>query len=310
MTKYFFLLFTVITQAFGQADSTSGHRDSTLARVLIPAYETMATAWDYPRNPFSDSLPSNPHLAEQIKLGFRIFTETPEQASRVTGNAISCNNCHLNAGQKEKAMPLVGISTVYPEYNKRAGRLITLEDRIVECFMRSSNATGKAHGKEDGAGTITAHTKEVLAVSSYLTWLSAGYPVGKKLPWRGQNAIHEDSLLPVNKLDAKHGERLYMEKCMSCHGKDGQGVEIGDKKAGPLWGAKSWNDGAGAARVYTLAGIIRYMMPYLDPGSLSDEEAQHIAAYITSKLRPKFPFKNKDWPTEKIPPDAVYYKRK
>ena len=94
---------------------------------------------------------------------------------------------------------------------------------------------------------------------------------------------------------------------MSCHGADGQGVQIGDKKAGPLWGPASWNDGAGAARVYTLAGIIRYSMPYLNPGSLTDEEAQQVAAFITSKPRPVYPFKNLDYTGSKIPVDAVYY---
>jgi thiosulfate dehydrogenase len=89
---------------------------------------------------------------------------------------------------------------------------------------------------------------------------------------------------------------------------DGQGVQIGDKKAGPLWGPDSWNDGAGAARVYTLAGIIRYTMSYLDPGSLTDEEAQQLAAFITSKPRPRFPFKDKDYPSAPIPVDAVYYR--
>ena len=84
-------------------------------------------------------------------------------------------------------------------------------------------------------------------------------------------------------------------------------MQIGDKKAGPLWGDDSWNDGAGAARVYTLAGIIRYAMPYLDPGSLSDEEAQHVAAYINSQPRPRYPFKDRDYPGSKIPVDAVYY---
>ena len=66
------------------------------------------------------------------------------------------------------------------------------------------------------------------------------------------------------------------------------GRAIGDKKAGPLWGPDSWNDGAGAARVYTLAGIIRYTMPYLDPGSLTDEDAQQLAAFINSKPRPVY----------------------
>jgi thiosulfate dehydrogenase len=98
-----------------------------------------------------------------------------------------------------------------------------------------------------------------------------------------------------------------MERCTSCHGADGQGVAIGDKKAGPLWGPDSWNDGAGASRTYTLAGIIRYSMPYLDPGSLTDEEAQQVAAFITSKPRPSYPFKHRDYRTEKLPPDAVYY---
>jgi thiosulfate dehydrogenase len=74
-----------------------------------------------------------------------------------------------------------------------------------------------------------------------------------------------------------------------------------------LWGPDSWNDGAGAARIYTLAGIIRYSMPYLDPGSLTDEEAQHLAAFINSQPRPAFPFKDGDYRTEKLPVDSVYY---
>ncbi len=82
---------------------------------------------------------------------------------------------------------------------------------------------------------------------------------------------------------------------------------MGDKKPGPLWGPDSWNDGAGASRVYTLAGIIRYAMPYLDPGSLTDQEAQELAAFITSKPRPSYPFKAQDYLTEKLPADSVYY---
>ena len=84
-------------------------------------------------------------------------------------------------------------------------------------------------------------------------------------------------------------------------------MAIGDKKAGPLWGPDSWNDGAGAARVYTLAGIIRYSMPYMRPGRLTDEEAQELAAFIDSKPRPEYPFKQKDYQSEKLPVDSVYY---
>ena len=134
-------------------------------------------------------------------------------------------------------------------------------------------------------------SKEVLAVQAYLTWLAKGYAVGQNPSWRGQNAIERDKLIPVDKLDTARGQAVYLERCQSCHGPEGQGVQIGDKKAGPLWGPDSWNDGAGAARVYTLAGIVRYSMPYLDPGSLSDADAQNVAAFINSQTRPHYPFK-------------------
>jgi cytochrome c len=58
-----------------------------------------------------------------------------------------------------------------------------------------------------------------------------------------------------------------------------------------------------------LAGIIRYAMPYLDPGSLSDEEAQLLAVFITSMPRPAYPFKRDDYVTSGPPVDAVYYGR-
>src|SRR5262249_58189152 len=123
--------------------------------------------------------------------------------------------------------------------------------------------------------------------------------------WRNRNALPAESLIPVDKLDRARGQAIYAERCTSCHGLDGQGVQIGDKKAGPLWGDHSWNDGAGAARVYTLAGIIRYAMPYLDPGSLTDEEAQQVATFITSQPRPRFPFKEKDYGGGEDPGDGV-----
>lgn len=198
-------------------------------------------------------------------------------------------------------MPLVGIACIYPEYNKREGRLFSLEDRIVGCFKRSQCAVGEQ--------TPTTESKEVLAIAAYLSWLSEGFPFGKKQQWRGHNVIPPGKLIPLDQLDPKRGEMLFKEKCSNCHGMDGQGVEIGDKKAGPLWGPDSWNDGAGAARIYTLAGMIRYAMPYLDPGGLTDEEAQHIATFINSQSRPVFPFKDLDYSTEKLPTDAVYYKR-
>lgn len=270
------------------------------AGPLVPASTTMVSAWDVPRDPTMDPELKKSADAELVRLGYRIFTNTPKEAPQYASGTVSCSNCHLNAGQRERALPLVGVSVAYPEMNRRAERLFSLEDRIIECFMRS----------EDGTEVTEAfpgpETREVKAVKAYLDWLSKGHEKDK-LPWRGKNTIPADKLIPAKDLDRAKGEALFLEKCVNCHGQDGQGVQIGDKKAAPLWGKDSWNDGAGAARVYTLAGIIRYAMPYLDPGSLTDEEAQQIAAFITSKERPVYPFKEKDYVKAGPPPDAVYY---
>ena len=278
-----------------------------LAGPLISSRTTMVTAWEFPRNPLTDPSLDDSRLANEIRSGFRIFTNTGVEAARFTPGRMTCNNCHLNGGQREKSLPLVGITGMFPEYNRRSGRLFTLGDRIVDCFLRSQNATGSAHEDEE-LPSLTA--REVLALSAYLTWLSKGFEAGKNPPWRGQNTIPPAKLIPIGSLQPAKGEAIFKERCITCHGIDGQGVAVGDKKPGPLWGPDSWNDGAGAARVYTLAGIIRYSMPYLDPGSMTDEEAQHLAVFINSQPRPVFPFKDKDYRTEKLPVDSVYYARK
>jgi thiosulfate dehydrogenase len=283
---------------------------------LIPARMTMVTAWDYPKNPLDDPSLDDSRLSRDIKWGYQIFTDTPGQAGRLTPGKVSCNNCHMNGGQRERSLPLVGVAAMFPEYNRRAARLISLPDRVVDCFLRSQNATGlvtEENGEvpADAAGKLPSPTsREVLAVSAYITWISGGLPIGRNPEWRGQNTIQSSALLPLDQLDRGRGENLYVERCSSCHGVDGQGVQIGTKKAGPLWGPDSWNDGAGAARVYTLAGIIRYSMPYLDPGSLTDQDAQQIAAYIDSKPRPAYPFKDLDYKGDKVPIDAVYYAKR
>jgi len=284
-----------------------------LADVLIPSSTTMVTAWDIPQDPLTDKSLDDSRLSKDVRWGYKLFTDTPHEAKQYAPGKMSCSNCHLNAGQRERSLPLVGVAGMFPEYNRRSGRLYSLNDRIVDCFWRSENATGavEGDGKDAAVEKLPSPTsKEVLAIAAYLTWLARGATVGKNPSWRGQNTIDAKALIPVGKLDRQKGEAIFMERCITCHGADGQGVAVGDKKPGPLWGPDSWNDGAGASRVYTLAGIIRYAMPYLNPGSLTDEEAQDVAAFITSKPRPTFPYKQTDYLTEKLPGDAVYYAKR
>ena len=68
-------------------------------------------------------------------------------------------------GSLQRALPLVGVAGMFPEYNRRSGRLFTLNDRIVDCFLRSQNATG---AETDSERLPTQTSKEVLAVAAYL----------------------------------------------------------------------------------------------------------------------------------------------
>jgi thiosulfate dehydrogenase len=116
----------------------------------------------------------------------------------------------------------------------------------------------------------------------------------------------DEKLIPIEQFDIGRGEQILTQQCAACYGADGQGVEIAGVKPGPLWGAGSWNDGAGAARVYALAGYVRYATPLTVPGMLGDVEAQHVSAYINSHERPVFAHKRDDYPNGDVPVDAVY----
>src|SRR4029077_11778089 len=151
---------------------------------LISSRTTMVTAWEFPRNPLTDATLDDSKLSNEIRLGFRIFTNTPHEAQRFTPSKVSCSNCHLNGGQRERSLPLVGVAAMFPEYNRRSGRLYTLGDRIVDCFLRSENATGTietAGGRQtsdEELETVPSPTsKEVLAIAAYITWLARGSEV-------------------------------------------------------------------------------------------------------------------------------------
>src|SRR5215470_879263 len=180
--------------------SACSSRPGKLSGPLISSRTTMVTAWDFPKNPLDDRTLDDPKLydarvANQIRSGFKIFTDTPHEAPQFAPGKMSCNNCHLNGGQRERSLPLVGVAGSFPEYNKRSGRLYSLNDRIVDCFLRSENATGAVD-----APAPTPTSKEVLAVAAYLTWLAKGFEVGKNPAWRGQNTIETAKLIPIAKL--------------------------------------------------------------------------------------------------------------
>ena len=230
---------------------------------------------------------------ELIKLGYKYSTETATALDGYVGNTLSCASCHANGGM-DGSLDLVGITKTYPMYNPRAGKEVTVEDRINGCFRRSMN--GKPLSK-DGP-----EMKEMVA---YFDYISQNVPDGtKERPWAKLAKIEGE--LP-EKPNVDNGREIYQAACASCHGQNGQGANNGLA----LWGDNSYNIGAGMTRLRTAGGFIKAYVPKAtkggyEQGSLTDEEALNIAAYINSQNRPDFPDKIHDWPNGDAPDDVAY----
>lgn len=232
------------------------------------------------RPPAEEDVPPSPKLVQAIREGERIFVDTPRYAARFTGNALSCANCHLDRGRLATAAPMWAALPHFPMYRKKNRRINTIQVRMQGCFRYSENGTPPP---VDG--------RVMTALTAYLHWLSTGMPMGIRPAAAGFPRIAE----PPKPMDRVRGRRVFMARCAMCHGSQGQGrVLRGRRLFPPLWGAASFNWGAGMHRVDKAASFIKYNMPYGAGGSLSVQEAWDVAAYVDSHPRPQDPRFTKD----------------
>ncbi len=150
---------------------------------------------------------------------------------------------------------------------------------------------------------------------SYISFISATERVGKSLDGRGAPAIK----LPAAAGDPQHGQLVFTQTCVVCHGANGQGQRLAQADAQqtgrrylfpPLWGPDSYNDGAGMARAMTAARFVHANMPfgttYAAP-VLSDTDAFDVVAYISGQPRPHMAELEADFPDRsRKPVDATY----
>ncbi|MGF6594211.1 c-type cytochrome [Pseudomonas sp. 2835] len=237
--------------------------------------------------------------ADQVIRGMRLHLQTRELLPDNVGNALNCTSCHLNAGTVADGSPFVGVSAFFPSYAPRAGKEVTLEERINGCFRRSMN------GKP-----IPPQSADMQAMVAYFDWMKMNTQPGDKVAGRGVGKI-DTAIKP----DLDNGKQVYAEQCAVCHGSNGEGLarEDGSLVYPPLWGDQSFNIGAGMARTYTAAAFVKRNMPIgfhekfpLGQGGLSDQEAVDVAAWFSQQPRPDFPDKVKDWPKGGKPVDARY----
>ena len=237
--------------------------------------------------------------ADQVVRGMRLHLQTKALLPDNVGSALNCTSCHLNAGTVADGSPFVGVSAFFPSYAPRAGKDVTLEERINGCFRRSM----------DGKPLPVAST-DMQAMVAYFDWMKMNTVAGDKVAGRGVGKVD-----PAIKPDPVNGKAVYVQQCAVCHGDNGEGLKHADGSFvyPPLWGDESFNIGAGMARTYTAAAFVKRNMPIgmhekfpLGQGGLSDQDAVDVAEYFSHQPRPDFVDKAKDWPKGGKPVDARY----
>lgn len=206
--------------------------------------------------------------AELIRRGKLIFDETPKYAFHYVGNKLACGDCHLKSGTAFYAAPMINLSGAFPAYSKRAGHVISLQNRIQECFARS-----------EAGRPLPEDSPEMRALVAYIDSLSKDGEKGK--PYAGRGLVK----LPALTGDPVRGKAVYTRaECAICHGQEGAGIP---PIMPPVWGPGSYNDGAGMNNPAKMAAFVIHNMPQNQPGILTPQEAYDVSAYVHSMPRPK-----------------------
>lgn len=215
-------------------------------------------------------------FGDVIRRGREIFVNTPAAAPAYVGNSLRCVSCHLDAGRLADASPMWAAFVSYPAYRSKTKSVTTFQQRLQGCFEYSMNGRAPPLG-----------APELVALESYAYWLASGAPIDPKMPGRGYPALAP----PVDKPDFARGELVYTENCALCHGSDGAGqrAQNGYAVFPALWGADSFNWGAGMGRINTAATFIKANMPLGLPGTLTEQQAWDVALYMNSHERPQDP---------------------
>jgi thiosulfate dehydrogenase len=280
----------------------------TLTLVLDANAQTKPSNHHVWTVPEVGALPRDAH-GQQVREGCDLITATyayigpnvPDAAKRYAGNNLACTNCHLQAGTKKFGIPLFGLFGDFPQYSKRLGAEISIEDRINSCMTRSMNGR-----------LMPVDAPQMQAIVAYIKFLSSGVKPAERLPGMGSGHMRELK----RAASPARGRPIYARACAACHGPEGAGLRTSAPGTDlgyvvpPLWGAGSFNGGAGMARLITMANFVHFNMPhgvdYLNP-QLSVENAWDVAAYVLSHPRPQKAGLGHDFPDLlQKPVDAPY----
>ena len=251
-----------------------GERPEMLRPAHDKSYKFQAQSPGNFTPPPASAIPSGPD-GDMIWRGLLVFDNTQQYAHAYVGDALNCSNCHVDQGRQAGSAPMWAAYVVYPKYRSKNNKVNTIEERIQGCFRFSMNGTPPA-----------ADSPEMKALVTYFHWLATGLPVGITPKGAGYPKLAK-SPKPA---DIQRGAGVYAANCALCHGGDGNGYASGGTQVfPPLWGARSFNWGAGMQGISTAAEFIKANMPFGAGETLTNQQAWDVAAFVVSHERPQDP---------------------
>ena len=238
-----------------------------------------------------------PHdqFGEMVRYGRELIVNTAHYigpdgtVGHYLGNKMNCSSCHVDAGTRPFGFNFFSTHARYPQYRGRENLVLNLGESINNCIERPHSGT-----------PIPLDSKEMVAMECYMRWLSANVPINKHV--KGDESLEIE--FPDRQADIQKGAEIFAANCVSCHGKNGQGVFNFDSSAytyPPLWGPSAYQDGSSPSRVVKLARFIKANMPdkiatWRKP-FLTDEQCIDVAAFINDEqIHPRPGKKNRAVP--------------
>lgn len=281
------ILISIMMSARFEGKSTLQKSISSVSATApaVSAQQTIPEPASIPEDnswkaPDESTLPSG-KTGEEILYGKELIAHTakylgPKGSVAHMSNGMNCQNCHNEGGTKAFAYNFAAVKSTYPQFKARSNSFVSIAGRINGCFQRSLNGT-----------KLDTTSKEMLAMIAYMKWLGKDVAKGVKPKNSG---IMKLAFLD-RAADPLKGKAVYATNCVSCHGKNGEGVLVAsgtEYTYPPLWGKESYNDGAGLFRISNFAGFVKNNMPfgatYQHP-VLSDVEAWDVGAFVNSQPR-------------------------
>ena len=186
-----------------------------------------------------------------------------------------------------KGGSFIGTASYFPQYNRRANRIITLQDRLAECFLYSMNGRPPNYASKQMVGLVSVY-RVAFARNAVALDAVAGESFHRTAAVRfaGRRARRDDLQAAVYRSairPAAPASPVHFRRCGA---------------------TRPFNNGAGMAHIDRMTGFVMHNMPKNAPGSLSLQDSYDVSGYVLSHARPAFAGKTL---VENSPLPADYY---